>query len=108
MILSFIDFHTILMISYLSTLLDMCYDQKWNQEEDKVSVNDGHSRMFFLLPQHLRDPPFIISSLFLGSKRTWIYPSSFLSPVTNQLCSNILPFLLKIFNLSSVSLFGFF
>lgn len=39
MTLSFIDFHSILMISFLLTLLDKYYNQQWNYEEDKFRAN---------------------------------------------------------------------
>lgn len=41
MTLSFIDSQIILIIYYPLTLLDTYYDQKWNYEEDKFSVNYG-------------------------------------------------------------------
>lgn len=39
MTLSFIDFHNILMIFFLLTLLDKYYNQKWNYEEGKFRAN---------------------------------------------------------------------
>lgn len=57
MTLSFTDSQIILIIYYLLTLLDTYYDQKWNYEEDKFSVNYGHlkkKKNLLFSSQHVR------------------------------------------------------
>lgn len=48
MTLPFTDSHAILMSSYLSTLLSVYCNQKWNYEEDKFRVNYGFKNFFFI------------------------------------------------------------
>lgn len=94
MTLSFIDSQIILIIYYPLTLLDTYYDQKWNYEEDKFSVNYGQFKKknpLLFSSQHVRASPSIILSLSSSSKKSWIHPSvspSLPSPVTSWCGSN--------------------